>query len=107
MERIMTFDPRDWTEATVSTTRPLFQPVAALAGPVRLRNLRNAAVQASMERFAAPLFSTYPGTKDRIAALDKQAAGMAAPAATPQAQGWTDIKGVFPTRDYYRRHPIV
>jgi hypothetical protein len=39
IERVMAFDPRDWTEATVSTTRPIFQPVMGLAAPVHLRIL--------------------------------------------------------------------
>ncbi|HZT21222.1 MAG TPA: M48 family metalloprotease [Dongiaceae bacterium] len=53
------------------------------------------------------LFSTYPGTKDRIAALDSEAASLPAPAATPHAQGWAELKATFPTRDYYRRHPVA
>jgi len=39
IERVVAFDPRDWTEATVSTQHPVFQPAGALAGPVRVRVL--------------------------------------------------------------------
>jgi len=39
IERVVAFDPRDWTEATVSVDRPLFQPAGSPTGPVRLRLL--------------------------------------------------------------------
>ena len=39
IERVVAFDPRDWTEATVSIDRPLFQPAGSPTGPVRLRLL--------------------------------------------------------------------
>ena len=39
IERVVAFDPRDWTEATVSVNRPLFQPSGSPTGPVKLRLL--------------------------------------------------------------------
>jgi len=53
------------------------------------------------------LFSTYPGTLDRIAAIDRTAAGMPVPATTPHAPGFDDLKQTFPTRQYYRRHEVA
>ena len=37
IERVVAFDPRDWTEATVSTPRPTFLPPAGVEGAVHLR----------------------------------------------------------------------
>jgi predicted Zn-dependent protease len=53
------------------------------------------------------LFSTYPGTLDRIAAIDEKAASMPTPASQPHAAGFASLQATFPTRDYYRRHPVA
>jgi len=39
IERVMAFDPRDWTEAVVSTAHPTFQPISNIAGPIQVRVL--------------------------------------------------------------------
>ncbi len=52
------------------------------------------------------LFSTYPGTVERIAAIDATAAPLPVPATTPKAAGYAELTSVFPTREYYRRHAV-
>lgn len=53
------------------------------------------------------LFSTYPGTLERIAAIDATASTMPVPATTPNSPGFADMQEVFPTREYYRRHEVA
>jgi predicted Zn-dependent protease len=53
------------------------------------------------------LFSTYPGTVERIQAIDARAATMPVPGGVVQSVDFTEMKVVFPTRDYYRRHSIA
>ena len=53
------------------------------------------------------LFSTYPGTVERIEAIDARAATMAVPGGVVQSADFAAIKVVFPTRDYYRRHIVA
>jgi predicted Zn-dependent protease len=49
------------------------------------------------------LFSTHPGTRERIAKLEQEAR-KAKPPGFPAAQrGWAELKSVFPTRRVYRR----
>lgn len=52
------------------------------------------------------LFSTHPGTRDRIAALQEAAAQAPAPTLPPASRGYAEIKATFPTRQYFRRHPV-
>ncbi len=49
------------------------------------------------------LFSTHPGTKERIHNIESAARGMASPAAAPHAQEFAAIKHTFPTRARFRR----
>ena len=53
------------------------------------------------------LFSTYPGTVERIEAIDARAATMAVPGGVVQSVSFTELKIVFPTRQYYRRHTVA
>ena len=53
------------------------------------------------------LFSTYPGTVERIAAIDATASTMSIPATTPISPGFAEMKGFFPTREFYRRHEVA
>jgi len=53
------------------------------------------------------LFSTYPGTVERIEAIDARAATMAVPGGVVQSVSFTALKIVFPTRQYYRRHAVA
>ncbi len=43
------------------------------------------------------LFSTHPGTQERIARIEAAAARMAQPAGGTSTPGWTDLKRIFPT----------
>ncbi len=69
IERVMAFDPRDWTEATVSTTRPVFQPAGSLGAPVRLRILMLDDPQAKLvwEGSVKSLPAAYPANAPRLA----------------------------------------
>jgi beta-barrel assembly-enhancing protease len=49
------------------------------------------------------LFSTHPGTKERIQNIEAAARGMASPATPPRAQEFAAIKHTFPTRNRFRR----
>ncbi|KGM32611.1 M48 family metallopeptidase [Inquilinus limosus] len=51
------------------------------------------------------LFSTHPGTRDRIERLDEAAAGLAAGGGASGSADFATIKAVFPTRLYYLRNP--
>lgn len=51
------------------------------------------------------LFSSHPVTRERIAALDKAAAGKPAPALPAAGRGFDELKAPFPTRQFFRRHP--
>jgi predicted Zn-dependent protease len=53
------------------------------------------------------LFSTYPGTVERIEAIDARAATMAVPGGVVQSESFTELQVVFPTRQYYRRHAVA
>lgn len=50
------------------------------------------------------LYSTHPDTLDRIAALETAAAGRAPVQLPAASRGYAEIKAVFPTRRYFRRH---
>jgi predicted Zn-dependent protease len=43
------------------------------------------------------LFSTHPGTQERIAKLEEAAAKMAHPSKAVTAPGWAELKSIFPT----------
>jgi predicted Zn-dependent protease len=43
------------------------------------------------------LFSTHPGTRDRIAKINEQAAKLPAPSRTDIPPGWSELKAMFPT----------
>ncbi|MBM3547475.1 MAG: hypothetical protein FJX54_11005 [Alphaproteobacteria bacterium] len=49
------------------------------------------------------LFSTHPGTRERIVKLDDLARSGKPPAYPAAERGWAELKGVFPTRRVYRR----
>ncbi|MBI2585290.1 MAG: M48 family metalloprotease [Rhodospirillales bacterium] len=49
------------------------------------------------------LFSTHPGTRERIDKIETAARGKASPAAAPHAQEFAAIKHTFPTRSRFRR----
>jgi|GEM_PF-973204 len=49
------------------------------------------------------LFSTHPGTRERIQNIEAAARGMASPATPPHAQEFAAIKHTFPTRARFRR----
>lgn len=49
------------------------------------------------------LFSTHPGTKERIENIENAASGMPSPAAAPHPQEFASIKRTFPTRKRFRR----
>lgn len=49
------------------------------------------------------LFSTHPGTRERIVKLDEQARKGNAPAFPAAERGWAELKSTFPTRRIYRR----
>ena len=49
------------------------------------------------------LYSNHPDTRERIAAIEEQAAGRTASSATPPADGFKDLKRSFPTRRKFRR----
>lgn len=51
------------------------------------------------------LFSTHPGTRDRIELLDEQAARLPAGGGSAGSADFATIKAVFPTRRYYLRNP--
>lgn len=53
------------------------------------------------------LFSTHAGTQARISALDAEAVSLPAPSAAPASAGFAQLKQVFPTREYFHRHPIA
>ena len=53
------------------------------------------------------LFSTYPGTVERIEAIDASAASLPVPGGVVQSVDFTAMKVVFPTREYYRRHTVA
>lgn len=53
------------------------------------------------------LFNSHPGTRERIAALDAAAKALPAPASSPAAPGYAELKQTFPTRRYYRRDHSV
>jgi hypothetical protein len=65
----MAFDPRDWTEATVSTARPVFQPAGAVAGPVQVRVLMldDPAPKLIWEGKLPALPSAYPAGAPKLA----------------------------------------
>lgn len=48
------------------------------------------------------LLSSHPETRERIAAIERAAAGLAAPTATVPQDGFTEIKQSFPTRKRIR-----
>ncbi len=50
------------------------------------------------------LFSTHPGTVERVAALELAAAGRAPVQLPAASRGYAEIKATFPTRRYFRRH---
>jgi predicted Zn-dependent protease len=43
------------------------------------------------------LFSTHPGTRDRIAKLEEGAANLPRPSRAASAPGWDTLKRLFPT----------
>ena len=49
------------------------------------------------------LFSSHPGTRERIVKLDEQARKGRAPAFPAAERGWAELKSIFPTRQIYRR----
>ncbi|MFQ5765556.1 MAG: M48 family metalloprotease [Rhodospirillales bacterium] len=49
------------------------------------------------------LFSTHPGTKERIEKIESAAEGLASPATVPHAEDFKTIKRTFPTRKRFRR----
>ncbi len=49
------------------------------------------------------LFSTHPGTKERIEKIEPTAEGMASPETAPNAEEFKTIKRTFPTRKRFRR----
>lgn len=49
------------------------------------------------------LFSTHPGTRERIAAIEAEAAPLPAPTKEPTSRGWATLKETFPTRHHFRR----
>ena len=49
------------------------------------------------------LFSTHPGTRERIARLDDAARTARPPALAAGERGWAELKSAFPTRRVYRR----
>jgi len=51
------------------------------------------------------LFSTHPGTRDRIELLDEAAARLPAGGGSAGSADFATIKAVFPTRRYYLRNP--
>jgi predicted Zn-dependent protease len=51
------------------------------------------------------LFSSHPGTRDRIELLDEAAARLPAGSGGGGTATFDDIKAVFPTRRYYLRNP--
>ncbi|WP_343714519.1 M48 family metallopeptidase [Inquilinus sp.] len=51
------------------------------------------------------LFSTHPGTRDRIERLDEAAARLPAGGGASGSADFATIKAVFPTRRYYLRNP--
>ena len=53
------------------------------------------------------LFSTHPGTRARIAALEAAAAGRPSPSLPAASRGYAEIKQTFPTRRYFRRRPLA
>jgi hypothetical protein len=68
IERVVAFDPRDWTEATVSVTRPAFLPPASVAGPARLRLLMLDDPQPRLiwQGAVGSLPATYPATAPQL-----------------------------------------
>jgi predicted Zn-dependent protease len=51
------------------------------------------------------LFSTHPGTRDRIELIDEAAARLPAGGGSAGSADFATIKAVFPTRRYYLRNP--
>lgn len=51
------------------------------------------------------LFSTHPGTRDRIELIDEAAAKLPAGGGSVGSADFATIKAVFPTRRYYLRNP--
>ena len=51
------------------------------------------------------LFSTHPGTRDRIELIDEAAAKLPAGGGSAGSVDFATIKAVFPTRRYYLRNP--
>lgn len=49
------------------------------------------------------LFSTHPGTKERIEKIETAAEGLPSPATAPHAEDFKTIKRTFPTRKRFRR----
>jgi predicted Zn-dependent protease len=49
------------------------------------------------------LFSTHPGTRERIARIDAAARSARPPALAASERGWAELKSAFPTRRVYRR----
>lgn len=49
------------------------------------------------------LFSNHPDTRERIDAIERQAADMSVPSSPPPAEGFADMKRSFPTRKKFRR----
>lgn len=49
------------------------------------------------------LFSTHPGTKERIERIESAAQGMSRPPTPPHPQEFASIKRTFPTRTQFRR----
>lgn len=52
------------------------------------------------------LFSTHPGTRDRIELIDEAAARLPAGNGTIGSADFATIKAVFPTRRYYLHNPV-
>jgi predicted Zn-dependent protease len=49
------------------------------------------------ESATTSLFSTHPGTRDRIAKINEQASKLPAPSRTDIPPGWSELKAMFPT----------
>jgi hypothetical protein len=68
IERVMAFDPRDWSETTVSVARPRFQPSASVATPVKLRILMldDPAPKLIWEGAVKTVPATYPASAPKL-----------------------------------------